>query len=238
VTPPTTPCSFAHDDGAYVLGALAPDERLAFERHLPACDGCARSVRELAGLPGLLARTPVETVEAAQEAAGTPAPETLLPALVRRTRRSRRRAWVAAGLVAAALVVAGTAVGTEVLTRDPAPVATPSSAVEPPTRTVQLQPVGDEPIAASVALTSVGWGTRLDVTCRYEQEQGGYAGREPRSYAMFVTKADGTTEQVASWRGLPGRTMRLAAATAASEADIVQVVVREADGTEVLRLRS
>ncbi|MXG92197.1 zf-HC2 domain-containing protein [Nocardioides flavescens] len=225
-------CPFAHDDGAYVLGALAPDERLAFERHLADCDGCARSVRELAGLPGLLARTPVETVEAAQAAAGTPAPETLMPALVRRTRRSRRRTYVAAGLVAAALLVAGTAVGTEVLSRDPAPVAAPA-----PTRTVQLQPVGDEPIAASVALTSVGWGTRLDVTCRYEQAQGA-GGDRPHSYAMFVTRADGTTEQVASWRGVPGRTMRLAAATAASEADIVQVVVREADGTEVLRLRS
>jgi hypothetical protein len=237
VTAPHTGCSFAHDDGAYVLGALSPDERLAFERHLADCEACARSVRELAGLPGLLARTPVETVEAAQEAAGTPAPETLLPALVRRTRRSRRRAYVAAGLVAAALVVGGGAVGSQVLGGDSAPEASPS-APSGATRTVQLQPVGDEPLAASVALTEVGWGTRLDVTCRYEQEHGADRERRPHSYAMFVTKADGSTEQVASWRGVPGRTMRLAAATAASQADIVQVVVREADGTEVLRLRS
>ena len=53
---------------------------------------------------------------------------------------------------------------------------------------------------------------------------------------MFVTKADGSTEQVASWKALPGKTMHLAAATAASEGDIVRVVVRAADGTEVLRL--
>lgn len=229
-----TGCPFAHDDGAYVLGALSPEERLAFERHLADCEACARSVRELAGLPGLLAHTPVETIEAARTAAGTPAPETLLPSLVRRTRRSRRRGRVAAVLVAAALVVGGGAVGAQVLGGDRAPEASPAG----PTRTVQLQPVGDEPLAASVALTEVGWGTRLDVTCRYEEEHGEEPERRPHSYAMFVTKADGSTEQVASWRGVPGRTMRLAAATAASEADIVQVVVREADGTEVLRLRS
>ena len=48
-------CEFAHDDGAYVLGALSPAERLAFERHLAAAPSApARS--ELAGLPGLLGR--------------------------------------------------------------------------------------------------------------------------------------------------------------------------------------
>ena len=49
-------CPFAHDDAAYVLGALSPAERLEFERHLGRCDDCTRAVRELAGLPGLLGR--------------------------------------------------------------------------------------------------------------------------------------------------------------------------------------
>ena len=35
-------CEFAHDDAAYVLGALSPEDRLAFERHLPTCPECAR----------------------------------------------------------------------------------------------------------------------------------------------------------------------------------------------------
>ncbi|ATL29413.1 anti-sigma factor [Streptomyces formicae] len=34
--------------GAYVLHALAPAERAAFERHLAVCDACAQEVRELA----------------------------------------------------------------------------------------------------------------------------------------------------------------------------------------------
>lgn len=49
-------CELAHWDGAYVLGALSPTERLEFEEHLTRCDDCSRSVRELAGVPGLLAQ--------------------------------------------------------------------------------------------------------------------------------------------------------------------------------------
>ena len=58
-------CPLAHSDAAYVLGSLSPTDRLEFERHLPDCDRCRRSVAELAGLPGLLGRVPREQVESA-----------------------------------------------------------------------------------------------------------------------------------------------------------------------------
>ena len=58
-----TSCPLAHSDAAYVLGALSPAERLEYERHLPTCASCRRSVAQLAGMPGLLARVPVESVE-------------------------------------------------------------------------------------------------------------------------------------------------------------------------------
>ena len=45
-TPPTSSAS------------LSPTDRLEFERHLPGCERCRRSVAELAGLPGLLGRVP------------------------------------------------------------------------------------------------------------------------------------------------------------------------------------
>ncbi|MEV1143541.1 zf-HC2 domain-containing protein, partial [Micromonospora sp. NPDC049799] len=51
-----TRCEFAHDDGAYVLGALAPAERAAYERHLAGCADCRQAVAEIAVLPGLLGR--------------------------------------------------------------------------------------------------------------------------------------------------------------------------------------
>ena len=49
-------CSYDDWDGAYVLGALAPGERLEFERHLAGCAPCTLAVRQMAGLPGLLGR--------------------------------------------------------------------------------------------------------------------------------------------------------------------------------------
>jgi hypothetical protein len=51
-----TRCEFAHDDGAYVLGALSPAERAAYERHLATCAFCREAVAEVAVLPGLLGK--------------------------------------------------------------------------------------------------------------------------------------------------------------------------------------
>ncbi len=95
-----TACEFAHLDGSYVLGALSPAERLEFEHHLAGCEECSRSVRELAGLPGLLARVDGDVLE--QPVADEPLPDTLLPALSREVGRSgRRRGLLLAGLAAA-----------------------------------------------------------------------------------------------------------------------------------------
>ncbi len=38
-------CEHEHDDGAYVLGALSPAERTAYERHLATCSFCREAVR-------------------------------------------------------------------------------------------------------------------------------------------------------------------------------------------------
>ena len=95
-------CEFATTDAAYVLGSLAPAERADYERHLRTCKECARSVRELAGLPGLLARVPAEVLE--PSAAREPVPATLLPALVAAAERHQRRRTIRTALLAAAAV--------------------------------------------------------------------------------------------------------------------------------------
>ena len=82
-------CPLAHSDAAYVLGSLSPADRMEFERHLPGCERCRRSVTELAGLPGLLGRVPREQVEAPLPF--EPLPATVLPALVAAVRREQRR---------------------------------------------------------------------------------------------------------------------------------------------------
>ena len=228
-------CEFAHLDGSYVLGALSPGERRQFEQHLSGCDQCSQSVRELAGLPGLLARVEPGILE--EPPAEEPVPDTLLPALLGEVRRTQRRRTLAtAGLAAAAavLVTVGAAV-TIGTTGDSSPQATPppSSTSTPAGR--PMTAVRDVGMQASLAFASVPWGTRLDLTCSYAAPVGQY---EPHAttYSMVVHTRDGRTEQVATWRALPGRTMQLTAATAAPRADITSVEVRAADGAPVLRL--
>jgi anti-sigma factor RsiW len=134
-------CQYARSDAAYVLGALTPEERHQYEQHLRGCDTCTGAVREVAGLPGLLARLSADRVIAMDAATDSPAagpadpplPQTLLPRLLRRVRQDRRRsrvriAVVAAG-VAASLAVGGT-VGVQHMTGGP-PAQRPASRTVP-----------------------------------------------------------------------------------------------------------
>jgi hypothetical protein len=231
-------CRFAHDDGAYVLGALSPNERLAFERHLPGCDDCTQAVRRLAGLPGLLGRVDASVLE--DPVPDEPLPDTLLPSLVGQVaRRRRRRTALAVGLAAAAAVIAG-AVPVVVGQLDDespsaAPAAEPGPTAEP---ALTMEPVGDVPVRASIALEEVTWGTRLDLTCTYDPSSVKYELPPEADYELFVSTRRGETEQVGSWRSVGGKTMQLTAATATSRRDIASVEVRTRDGRVVLELAS
>ena len=224
-------CEFAHYDGAYVLGSLSPADRAAYERHLADCADCALAVREFAGLPGLLARVSPDVLETV--GAPEPVPPTLLPALVAEARSAqRRRTTMLVGLAAAAaLVVAGgSAVAVNVLEDDQPP--TGQSA--PPTTTPgePMTSVDSETVTGSLALTSVAWGTRLDLVCTYTPDHEVPYGA---TYSMVVHTIDGQVEQVATWKALSG-TMRLPAATSATLADITSVEVLTSDGDPVLTL--
>ncbi len=234
-------CQFAHLDGAYVLGSLAPAERLDFEAHLPGCAECSRGVRELAGLPGLLAQVDVADLEARTPDA--PLPSTLLPALVREVQGQQRRRSVLTALVAAAvaaLFVGALAVG-GVFDRSGSPesAASPAATRSAAPAGQAMVPVGEVPVKAAVALTGVAWGTKLDLTCSYPTGDGDgdeYEGPLAPAYALVVHTREGAVEQVATWKGLPGKTMRLTGATATGRTDITSVDVRTSDGRVVLTL--
>ena len=49
-------CEHLRTPGVYVLGALSPPEREAYERHLADCAECRAEVADLAELPALLGR--------------------------------------------------------------------------------------------------------------------------------------------------------------------------------------
>jgi hypothetical protein len=234
-------CQFAHDDGAYVLGALSPAERREFELHLNDCPQCARSVRELAGLPGLLNRLDGEVLESSPPE--EPVPETLLPSLVREARRTQRRHTFVIAAVATAASVA-VAVGSHVVTGALDGVGTPAAQTRATATSSSpagraMVPLEDGPVRASLDLASVQWGTRIELTCTYSSSADGhYEQSWPAAYALVIHTRDGRVEQVATWRGLPGRTMRVTAATAAGLADIVSAEVRTADGEAVLGLKT
>ncbi|UFN44488.1 anti-sigma factor family protein [Nocardioides okcheonensis] len=109
MTTPSGACPHAHDDAAYVLGALSPTERLAFERHLPTCEACSTSVRSLAGMPGLLDLADARVL--ADPVPDPPLPPALLASLTRTVvARRRRRATVVAALAGAAAAALALAV--------------------------------------------------------------------------------------------------------------------------------
>lgn len=212
-------CQWALDDGAYLLGALSPEERHVYEEHLAGCDSCAAALREVAGLPGLLSRLPADAVEPP-----LPAPATLLPALLaavgtKRARGRRRVRLGAAALVAAAAVVAAVFL----VPRIGAPHPPPAASL---TRLVQV------PITASAALVDRSWGTEIDLKCTYTGSMEG----APASYLLVATDRTGHEQQVATW-AVAARPVALTAATSLRRAQLASLEIRSPTGQPLLRLQ-
>ncbi|WP_410610494.1 anti-sigma factor family protein [Amycolatopsis sp. lyj-109] len=208
---------FATFDAAYVLGALAPEDRQRFEEHLRTCDRCAASVRELAGLPGLLAR--VDT-PASMPDAGPPPPD-LLPAVLRRVRRGRRIRFAVTTGSAAVAVAACVALGV---------VAWPAPAPPAPPPSVAMTALGQFPVRADARLAAFDWGTQVDMSCSYT---GGRSGGE---YVLMAISRTGVETQLATWKALPDNTARLSIGTALKTPDLAALEIRLTDGPALLRL--
>jgi hypothetical protein len=208
---------FAHDDAAYVLGTLGPVERRAFEEHLSGCAACTRAVAELAGLPPLLAQLDESAFADSEDS--PPVPDTLLPRLLTEVRKSRRRGRLVAMVGAAAAAVLVAVLAGVLLVgggsgSDPQPIPTPAQA---------MTPVHQGQLSATVELQQVAWGTRMQLSCTYVADEWG-EGAAP-SYALVVRTRDGQTQQIATWRAVPGQETHLEAATAADPDDIASVDV-------------
>lgn len=224
---------YADWDGAYVLGALTPAEREEFERHLAVCTECRRTVAELLPLPGLLRR--VDEADRESLLAGSPpasppaglehrlleaARAESAPAVLPWWRRTRTR--VAVGLAAAAAVAIAVVV----------PLALRDEPAPPPTASVTLSQTVESPLSATVALTSTDWGTRIDMTCTYEEWAGG--SEERRAYGLFVVDHDGGEHLVSTWLAGPGETAHTTGSIDLDVGQLQTVEVRAADGKTVL----
>jgi hypothetical protein len=247
---PSSSDPFEMDDAAYLLGALSPQERFQYEQHLQGCAACARSVAELAGLPGMLRRLPVEVVEsmdAAPVAAADPdepvPPSVLAGALHRAVleeRRERRQstAWrfTAAVLGAAAVTVGFIAVlepdgEAPPVAQTPTPTATQTAQ---PTEELAFEPTVDTSLSANASLRQVAWGTKILLECAYPEE-GDADPFAAGGYSLVVHDTGGQSQQVATWNAVAGRELTIDAATAVRGDDIASLEVRAQDGTTLLR---
>jgi len=217
---------FAQYDAAYVLGALSPEDRLAFEAHLETCTTCADGVRDLAGLPGLMARVPLEQVLAPPV---EQPPATVLPSLSLAVRRERRRRrWVtAAGLAAAAVLAVGAVAVVGSRTGTPGPAR--AAAGIPMTQVVRA------PLHASARFVDMAWGTRIDLTCTYDTTDAWLSGA---TYALVVVDRTGGSQQVATWTAVPGKVSTVMAASSWKQADMSRIEIRTMSGQPVLQLRT
>lgn len=175
---------FTYDDGPYVLGTLAADERAAFEQHLETCEACTERVRELAPLPALLAPVPPSAYSDAVE----DPPATLLPGLLHRARfERRRRRWLTsavAGLAAACLVALAVAVW-------PGSDASPAA----PRPQVMSAVFASAQLHATAALSSASWGTKIQLVCTYEGAE-----TPTVDYQLVVLDKHNVAHSAGSWK--------------------------------------
>jgi len=221
-------------DAAYVLGSLSPAERREFETHLESCERCRASVAELSGLPGLLARLDADRAfelleqtddaSAAETATIPPIPADLVARIQGReaARRSRRRTRLLLGLAAAAVVATAIAL----------PVSIASA--PHPTVSTALSQVVKSPLSAQVELTSVGWGTKVEMSCRYRDIDSGAPETTRWVYALWVVQKNGTATELSSWSAANNSTVNLSAGTSVPVAQIAAVQVRSVRDGKVL----
>lgn len=227
-------CEYAHDDGAYVLGALSPAERTAYERHLATCHTCREAVAEIAVLPGLLGRLDAAGLDRVTSmGAGVPAAESRSPALVdaaravrRRERRMNRLRYAAAALIAASLaLVAG--LGLSWLRGQP-PV--PGEA-NPQVAMVAMQPLrAGLPVQAKIGLDTSKWGTEVTMWCAYQ-----HTGADAMTYTFrLVAHSKGDQEQVMSWLAGPGDEVTFTVPTRFARSELDRLELTQYDGTPLL----
>ena len=183
-----------HDLGAYVLGALPPDEEAALREHLARCDECRREHGRLTAVPALL-----DLAEAEPDRAAVEPPSPLLEDAVlagysaqhagRRERRPRRLPSLRVALPSAALG-ALLAVAALALTG-----ALSGDAPDPPTTAVELRGAAGS-ARAVLAADEVGTVIELDARLPPSARQEHYevfmlAGDYEVSAGSFRVDADG-----------------------------------------------
>jgi anti-sigma factor RsiW len=227
-------CDHEHDDGAYVLGALSPAERAAYERHLATCSFCREAVADIAVLPGLLGRLdPADFARLLDPTLSAPVPApNRMPDLVtaaqstRRKERKQTRVRVLSTALAAAVVALVVGIGAVFWmgTGAPAqPVAGPMVAMT----TV----AAEVPVSAKVSVTGLNAGTRVTLVCRYTDKT---PDLKPYTIWLKAEGPDGETDTMGSWVAAPGKDFSMSGVTHLVGAALSRLVLVRGDGKVLL----
>lgn len=171
--------------GAYVLGALEPEEAARVERHLAGCDRCRAELEELGAASALL-RTPGAQADATLDEEPAPADEALARVAAER-RRERRRLKATASAGGTALVaVAVLAV---------ALLTTPRDGFAPAGSRIALAPSAGVAAAAEVRLSARPWGTQVDLDARSMPALG-----SGQFFEVWLVRRDGSRVPAGTFR--------------------------------------
>lgn len=224
-------CPQLVDSGVYVLGALAPAQRAAFERHMATCAECQAEVNDLAVLPGLLGRLDEPSLHEVELP-----PPTVLPGVLARVHRQRRGRRLLAG--AAALVVAALALiaglNMPSSTSVPPPVVAASSPAAVPLLHPMLAVTAAVPVTAQVGFTSVTGGTQLELKCQYPESYGKPANVKHWFVLYAIPRNGGTPQQLSNWGATRGEDVVVPAVTSWSMAELSRLELRDSSGKTLL----
>ena len=200
---------------AYVVGALAPDERDELVAHLEGCERCRDEVVAFAPLPSLLARLDVDELTAEPGERSADDVVAAVRAQVRALAASRRRWRVLAGIAAAVAVLAGGAV---LLDDDPSSRRSGGVPFE-----VETAAGGAE---AHIVADERSWGTYVHVSAE---------GLPPRSeYALWLIDSTGRWHPAGTFAPTPDGSAQLGGSSRLRLASIDRVVITSADKADEL----
>lgn len=204
-----------HELGAYVLGALEPDERRAVEAHVAACGSCRDELAHLSAVPPLLDRiTPEEAMAdltgvGARLVARTREAELADHARLRASVRRWRVVAIAAGLAAVTAVAAAW-----------------QPWDEPPDRLVaQVVPMDAEAdaVRGTVAAYAWEWGSTIEIRVQDLPTR--------RAYVVWAVADDGRRERAGTWGPTSHGGATVRAASAILRPQLSSVEVTDPDGT-------